>query len=80
MSRINLSDGSTYPRPDLGNDDEVSMEWKLRYAPRTLTRGEQLQIAGIISAYNYLVLETTQMKRDLVCGEIRQALNVEADQ
>ena len=78
MSRIKLSDGSSWPRPALESDEEFSIEWKLRYRPLTLiTPEERMEAASIIAAYNYLVAESTRTKRDLVCREIRQAMREE---
>ena len=74
MSRVKVSDGSPWPCPREAGSEEVAIEWKLRYAPRLLTRSDFLEAAEIISAYEYLVLESTRVKRDLVCRDIRTAL------
>lgn len=50
-NRLKLADGSSWAAPDFGDD---SVEWKLRYAPNSLTRAEQLRAAAIISSYDYL--------------------------
>lgn len=78
MSRITLSDGSSWPRPALESDEELSIEWKLRYRPLTLlTPEERMEAASIIAAYNHLVFAAPRAKRDLVCREIRQVMREE---
>lgn len=74
--RIKLSDGSSWPRPEIERDEE-SIAWKLTYAPHTLTRGEQLRAASFISSYGYLIVEATDVKARLVRREIRAALDGE---
>jgi hypothetical protein len=71
-----ISDGSSWPRPALDNDEKNGIEWELRYAPLAdITRSDLLVAAGIISAYGYLVMESTQAKRDLVCRDMREDEN-----
>lgn len=78
MSRIKISDGSTWPRPALESDDSTGLYWKLVRMPfEGLSQEDLTEAASIISAYGYLVAESTQEKRDLVCREIRQALREE---
>lgn len=74
MSRIELSDGSSWPRPCMGGDDR-SVTWAARYS--TLTREELMQLVALADAYGYLVCETTQKRRDQVIKEMRQALRDE---
>lgn len=74
--RMILDDGSSWPRPELEGDD-YSVEWKLRYAPDTLTRADQLVAAGFISAYGYLTVEATDQKARLVRREVRRILRGE---
>ena len=78
MSRVKVSDGSSWPRPYVENEEDVGIEWKLRYAPRLLTRSDFLEIASIISAYGHLVTTSTQANRNLVCRDIRAALKEES--
>ena len=80
MSRIPVSDGSSWPRPYVKNEEDVGIEWKLRYAPRLLTRSDFLEIAAIMSAYDRLVASSTRSERDLVCRDIRAALRQENNQ
>lgn len=79
MSRIKVSDGSTWPRPHVESDEEVGIEWKIRFAPDQLTQSDLLGAAAIISAYEHLVLGSTRSKRDLVCRDIRATLREEQD-
>ena len=69
--RVNVSDGSSWPRPALESDEEYGVGHKLRYG--TPTRGDLLMASSIIDAYGYLVMVSTREKRDLVCREIRSA-------
>ena len=79
MNRITVSDGSSWPRPHLESDEELGVEWKIRFAPHRPTRSDLLEAAAIISAYEHLVLGSTRAKRDLVCRDIRTALREESD-
>lgn len=79
MSRIKLSDGSSWPRPALETDVAYGIGHRLRYTPvENLRRGDLMEAASIIDAYSYIVAESTKAKRDLVCREIRAALGEEA--
>jgi hypothetical protein len=73
VSRAQLSDGTTWPLPDLDNDDRP-VSWLLTHAPEQMTRAEQLRAASIIHAYGYLLTETTRERRDMVVREMRAAL------
>ncbi|MBD8056663.1 hypothetical protein ICV35_23725 [Rhodococcus ruber] len=73
-----ISDDSVWPLPDMETFDGDSIEWKLRHAPESITREDQLRAASIISAYGFLVLESGSFKRDLVCREIRTAMRERA--
>jgi len=54
--RVELSDGSTWPRPALESDQEYGIGHRLRYAPmESLTRDDLLLAASVIDAYGYLV-------------------------
>lgn len=64
----------TWPTP--GDDpagDIASLEWLLRYAPERLTRGDQLHLASIVSAYREL-LNCPERKRRVVVRNIRHIL------
>lgn len=78
MSRIEISDGSSWPRPALEADAEYGIGHKLRYKPMDkITREDLLQAASVIDAYGYLIAESTQAQRDIVCREVRAALKAE---
>ncbi|QFG04924.1 hypothetical protein SEA_NITZEL_77 [Mycobacterium phage Nitzel] len=70
--RFKLSDGSSWPRPAMESDEYYGVGWKCRYSPESLTREDLLQLASIADAYGYLLLETTQKRRDFVCREARR--------
>ena len=76
-TRIKLSDGTTWPRPELENDEIAGVGWKLRYNPQSMTRADHLYAASIISAYGYMMAETTRARRDQVCRDIRAELRAE---
>lgn len=78
MTRIKVSDGSTWPRPALESDERHGVGHTLRYG--TPTREDLMEAAAICDAYGHLVAESTQAKRDLVCREIRAALNSEGNE
>ena len=77
MSRIKLSDGSSWPLPCMDSEGR-NVEWVIRYAPETLTREDLLQAASIISAYGYLTVEAPDHKVRLVRREIMEHLQKEA--
>lgn len=49
------------------------LEWKLRYNPESLTKGEYLSIASILSAYGQIIFDPKD-KRQSVVGAIRKEL------
>lgn len=77
MSRIAISDGSTWPRPAMEADENYGVGNRLRYA-RDLTQAERMEAASIIDAYGYLTVESTGKKLALVVREIRAALKRES--
>lgn len=66
-----ISDGSYWN----GIKEASDLDWKLRYAPDSITRGDILAAASIIESYVYMIAETTQKKRDLVCRDLRSIVN-----
>lgn len=80
MAEVKVSDGSVWPRPALESDEHYGVGHRLRYTPvEDISRGDLLEAAAIVSAYEYLVGVSTQAKRDLVCREVRAALKKESD-
>jgi hypothetical protein len=76
MSRhLRLSDGTTWPRPDLESDADAGLAWRLTYGEPT--RADLLQAASVIRAYGYLLTETTRTRRDQVCRDVRATLREE---
>jgi hypothetical protein len=73
-SRVTLPDGSSWPRPALGYDEDGDIGWRCRYSPDSITRQDLMRLAGIVDAYGILVAESTQKRRDYVCRELRAAL------
>lgn len=75
--RIAIPDGGVWVRPTLESDDRDALSWKLRYAPDSISRADQLTLAQIVDAYGYLLLETTSEQRDRICRDIRAAIEKE---
>lgn len=69
-TRLTLSDGSSWPLPDVADD---GVAWRLRYGVR-LSSAETMQAAQIIEAYTALLTEFNRPKRELVVGEVRAHL------
>ena len=70
---VKISDGSSFPLAASTDPDELDLEWRLRYAPDSIERGDLLHLASIVSSYNYLIYECDRTKRDLVARDMRQA-------
>lgn len=69
--RVPGEDGSvmTWPNPT----DPTELEWRLRYSPESITRGDQLAIASVLSAYGYLIgLDARTRQRRVM--QIRRAI------
>lgn len=58
----------TWPDPR----DPRELEWRLRYAPDTITRRDQLTVASIVHAYNYLIHLDARTRQKRVM-QIREA-------
>lgn len=59
-----LADGTIWPTP--GDDPDGGLEWRLRYAPNSLTRPDQLVLASIVSAYRQLLCCPTRRRTEVV--------------
>lgn len=64
----------TFPTPIEPNSDDGSAAWKLRYAPESMTKADQLYAASVMNAYAYLICEMTAKDRQSVVSEIRRQL------
>lgn len=62
----------TFPSPVESDPDQNHVGWKLRYAPQTMTRADQMHAASIVDAYAYLILGMTAKDRQSVVSEIRR--------
>lgn len=51
--KVVAEDGSRMTWPD--PTDPRELDWRLRYAPDSITRGDQMALASIVSAYAYLI-------------------------
>ena len=68
---VRVDNQMTFPNPV--SDQAANLEWKLRYAPESITRGEQLYAASIVSAYKEIVAAKTQKDRNQCCAAIQAA-------
>ena len=73
---ITVSDGSSWPLAISLDPDSVGIEWRLRYAPDSITRTDLLVLAGIISAYNGMMLAKTASKAPRVLRDYRREVKV----
>lgn len=65
-----LTDGTTWPLPDLDDD---GLGWRLTCG-MALSSAETARVASIISAYNYLLMETNAKRRTQVVRDLRVAV------
>ena len=63
-------DGMCWPR---AGDAAGELQWRLRYAPQSVTREDQLHAAQIIEAYQTLVLGRTQKRRNEIAKKLAEA-------
>ena len=66
MKKYVAFEGMTWPTA------EEETEWRLRHAPESVTREDQLYAASIISAYRQMIWDP-QTKRTRVIRELRAA-------
>lgn len=65
----------TFPSPIEPAPDDYGVGWKLRYAPESMTREDQMYASSIMSAYAYLVCEMTAKDRQSVVSEMRRQIS-----
>lgn len=53
----------------------AELEWRLRYAPASVSREDQLFLASLVAAYVQMAGDP-QAKRNAVCREVREASGV----
>ena len=66
-TRFKMFDGMTWPLPD--ND----LEWRLRYAPDSMTRQDEMHLASMNSAYRELIV-CSREKREKIVRELRKEI------
>lgn len=64
-----LRDDTVWPDPSKVFYDDL--EWKLRYAQDSLSKGDLFVAAHILSAYSDLI-GMTQKRRNKVCEELKE--------
>lgn len=67
-------DGMAWPNPRHAS----TLEYRLRYASRTIKRSDQLVLASIVSAYNTLI-EATTKERNRRVASLRKAMSATVD-
>lgn len=68
---VMLDNGETvWPSPLPTND----LQWRFRYAQDSLTKEDLLHAASILSAYEALIMQCTQKRRNEVCSKIKEVL------
>jgi hypothetical protein len=60
-----------FPNPHNAKVNDI--EWKMRYSPTSISKGEMLIAASVLSAYRELVVHKTHRDRNLVCSAINAA-------
>lgn len=59
----------SFPNPHSAKMSDL--DWRLRHAPESISRGDQVYMASIISAYREIVLFKTAKDRQHVCSAIK---------
>lgn len=54
---------------------DSDLQWRLTYAPDTITDTEKMILASLIGSYQYLLFECTQKQRNAVCEEIKNIVS-----
>lgn len=62
-------DDMVFPNPH--SEKMSDLEWRLRYAPDSIGRGDQLYLASIVEAYREIVMRKTVKDRNHVCSAIK---------
>lgn len=58
----------SWPNPASTGD----LEWRMRYAPETLTKSDRMCAASVIAAYRALILDKTVKGRQFVVRELKK--------
>lgn len=69
-----------FPTPIESTSDDCSVEWKLRYAPESLSCADQSYAASVLNAYAYLICDMNAKDRQSVVSEIRRQLKAQEAQ
>lgn len=63
-------DEMTWHLPQCGED---GLQWRLRYAPATITRSDMLTLAESLCSYHALIFKT-QKDRNYICKKLQEAM------
>jgi hypothetical protein len=66
--RSAMFDGMVWPIPD------SDTEWRLRYAPESITRQDQLYLASVVAAY-WALFTKPRIQREFAIRHVRAAMN-----
>ena len=72
--RVRLEDGSSWPNAT--RDEDCGPEWRVLYAPESVTREDLMWLVSVSNAYHYLALEPSAGKR---LPMLRRALRAQSD-
>ncbi len=72
--RVYIGDGSVFPLTLSLDPDRNGIGWRLRYAQAGITQSDMYFLASVVEAYETLLLETTQSRRNEVVRKVRQAV------
>lgn len=76
LKRYQFFDGMTWPTPDCLMGEDKSLNWKLRYAPDTLTKNDLVNIASYIGAYDQLIVHDTLKRSNKKISQLRKELGL----
>lgn len=65
----------SWPLPQRDSGDVPSVEWKLRYNPKSLTKEESLYAASVLDAYRKMIFDPTK-KRQMVVKNLRHDFTI----
>ena len=68
---ISVDNQMTFPNPVSENIGDL--EWRMRYAKETVTDGDLVLAASVISAYREIVARKTCKSRNACCSAMKRA-------
>lgn len=68
---IKVGTDMTFPNPS--SDRIADIEWRMRHAKESITEGDLVLAASVLSAYKEIVMHKTVKSRNEVCTAIKRA-------